>query len=111
MYMSSPVADGTIVYGFSNRRKGQLFCLDAATGTVKWATEGRGGTNASLQIAGPNLVVLTTEGDLLVVKNSTEKYEELQRYKVADSGTWAQPVVLKDGILIRDANAVTFWSL
>jgi outer membrane protein assembly factor BamB len=111
MYMSSPVADGTLVYGFSNRRKGQLFCLDAATGTVQWATEGRGGTNASLQIAGPNLVVLTTEGELLVVKRSPEKYEELHRYKLADSGTWAQPVLLKDGIVVRDTQSVSLWGL
>ena len=111
MYMSSPVADGPFIYGFSNRRKGQIFCLDATTGTVKWATEGRAGTNAALQIAGPNLVVLTTEGDLLVVKKSPEKYEELHRYTVADSGTWAQPVVLKEGILVRDAQSVSLWGL
>ena len=111
MYMSSPVLDGGFLYGFSNRRKGQIFCLEAATGKVRWATEGRGGTNASLVSAGPNLVVLTTEGDLLVVKKSPQKYEELHRYKVADSGTWAQPVVLKDGILIRDAQLVSLLGL
>ena len=111
MYMSSPVVDGGFLYGFSNRRKGQLFCLEAATGRVRWATEGRGGTNASLVSAGPNLVMLTTEGDLLIVMKSPEKYEELHRYKVADSGTWAQPVVLKDGILIRDAQSVSLLGL
>jgi outer membrane protein assembly factor BamB len=110
MYMSSPILDGNFLYGFSNRRKGQLFCLEASTGKVLWATEGRGGTNASIVAAGQNLVVLTTEGDLLVVKKRPEEYEELHRYKVADSGTWAQPVVLKDGVVIRDANTVTFWA-
>lgn len=109
MYMSSPVMADGIVYGFSNKRKGQLFALDAASGKLKWATEGRTGANAALQIAGPNLVVLTTEGDLLVLKRTPEKYEELQRYKVADSQSWAQPVLLKDGILIRDVDSVKFW--
>jgi outer membrane protein assembly factor BamB len=111
MYMSSPVADGGFLYGFSHKRKGQLFCLDAKTGTVKWTTEGRGGTNASLQSVGPNLLVLSTEGDLTVVRRSPEKFEELRRYKVADSQTWAQPVVLKDSIIVRSADAVTRWSL
>jgi outer membrane protein assembly factor BamB len=111
MYMSSPVVDGNFVYGFSNRRKGQIFCLDGTTGKVKWATEGRGGTNASLQIAGPNLVVLTTDGDLIVVKKNPEKFEELHRYKVADSQTWAQPVLLGSDLLIRNATAVSLWSL
>jgi hypothetical protein len=60
MYMSSPILDGGFLYGFSNRRKGQLFCLEGATGKVRWTTEGRGGQNASLVSAGQDLVVLTT---------------------------------------------------
>lgn len=111
MYMSSPVVDGTTVYGFSNRRKGQLFALDAATGKVAWTTEGRTGTNASLQLAGSNLIVLTTEGELLVLRKNPQKYEELHRYELADSGTWAQPVLLNDGIVVRTADSITFWSL
>ncbi|MEO6213324.1 MAG: PQQ-binding-like beta-propeller repeat protein [Vicinamibacterales bacterium] len=111
MYMSSPVADGSYVYGFSNKRKGQLFCLDATTGKVTWTTEGRGGTNAAIQSAGPNLVVLTTDGDLLVVKRDPAKYEEVRRYDVSDSETWAQPVLLKDSLLIRDAQSLSRWAL
>jgi outer membrane protein assembly factor BamB len=109
MYMSSPVADGNYIYGYSSRRKGQLFCLDARIGKVQWTTEGRGGANAALQKAGPHLVVLSTEGDLVVVRRNPEKYEELHRYKVAESQTWAQPVLLSHGVVIRDANAVTLW--
>ena len=109
MYMSSPVADGGFIYGFSSKRKGQLFCLEAKTGTVKWTTEGRAGTNAALQVAGPNLVVLTTEGELIVVKRNPEKFEELRRYKVGDTQTWAQPVLLKDSVIVRTADAVTRW--
>jgi outer membrane protein assembly factor BamB len=111
MYMSSPILDGGFLYGFSNRRKGQLFCLEAATGKVRWATEGRGGQNASLVSAGPNLVVLTTDGDLVVVRRTPDRYDELHRYKVGEGDTWAQPVVLKDGVVVRDADSVTFWSL
>ncbi|HXG56634.1 MAG TPA: PQQ-binding-like beta-propeller repeat protein [Vicinamibacterales bacterium] len=111
MYMSSPVADGNFVYGFSSKRKGQLFCLDATTGRVTWTTEGRGGTNAALQIAGPNLIVLTTDGDLLVVKRNPQKYEEVRRYDVSDSQTWAQPVLVREGVVVRDANSLALWSL
>ena len=109
MYMSSPVVDRGYVYGFSSKRKGQLFCLDARTGTLKWSTEGRAGMNAAIQSAGADLVVLTTEADLLVVKRTPEKFEELRRYKVADGQTWAQPVLVPNGIVIRDADSVAFW--
>jgi outer membrane protein assembly factor BamB len=111
MYMSTPVADGDYVYGFSSRRKGQLVCLDRRTGAVKWATEGRAGMNAVLQSAGPNLLVLTTEGELIVARRSPEKFEELRRYKVADGQTWAHPVVLGTRIVVRDAASVAVWSL
>jgi outer membrane protein assembly factor BamB len=111
MYMSSPVVDGAMVYGFGSKRKGQLFCLDARTGNARWTTEGRGGTNAAMQMAGPNLVVLTTDGELLVVRRSPEKYEELKRYKVAESQTWAHPVLVPGGILIRDAQGLSLWGL
>lgn len=110
MYLSSPVLDGETLYGFSSKKKGQLFAQNVKTGAVKWATEGRTGANASLQLAGPNLVILTTEGDLIVVRRNPERYEELQRYKVADSQTWAQPVLLKDGFLIRDADSVRYFA-
>ena len=110
MYMSSPVVDGDTLYGFSSKKKGQLFAQDVKTGAVRWATEGRTGANASLQLAGPNLVVLTTEGDLLVIRRNPQKYEEVQRYKVAESQTWAQPVLLKDGFLIRDAESVKYFA-
>ena len=111
MYLSSPVTDGNYVYGYSSKRKGQLFCLDATSGRVTWTTDGRGGINAAILSAGPNLVILTTDGNLLVVKRDPAKYEELRRYDVSDSETWAQPVLLKDRILIRDASSISLWSL
>jgi outer membrane protein assembly factor BamB len=111
MYMSSPVTDGTYLYGFANKRKGQLFCVEVNTGTATWTTEGRGGTNAAIQSVGPNLVVLTTDGDLLVLNRNPEKYDEIRRYKVATSQTWAHPVVLGTSLVIRDADSVAVWSL
>ena len=112
MYMSSPVADGRFVYGFGSKRKGQLFCLDAKTGAAKWTTEGRGGTNAALQSAGPNLIVLTTDGDLLVVRRTPEQVRgAASATRSPTSQTWAQPVLVPGGILIRDANVLTLWAL
>jgi outer membrane protein assembly factor BamB len=111
MYMSTPVVDGTFVYGFGNKRKGQLFCLDSRTGQARWATEGRGGTNAAIQSVGPHLAVLTTDGEFLVVARNPDKYEEIRRYTVAETPTWAQPVILADALVIRDADSVAVWAL
>ena len=111
MYMSTPVADGPYLYGFGSKRKGQVFCIDARTGVAKWATEGRAGSNAAIQSAGAHLVVLTTDGELLVVRRNPDKYEEVRRYQVAEAATWAHPVVLPDGLVIRDADSIAVWSL
>jgi outer membrane protein assembly factor BamB len=111
MYMSSPVADGSFLYGFSNRRKGQLFCLDARTGATKWTTEGRAGQNASITAVGPNLLVLTTDGDLLIVRRSPDRFEEVRRYKIADSSVWAHLALAPDAVIVRDAKSVAAWAI
>ena len=111
MYLSTPVADGSMLFGFSNKRKGQLFCLDAQTGKATWTSEGRVATSASLLSAGPNLLVLTTDGELIVLRRHNAKYEELHRYELSASPVWAQPVVLRDAIVVRDAESIGVWSL
>jgi hypothetical protein len=67
--------------------------------------------NASLLSAGPNLIVLTTDGDLIVARRGPEKFDELRRYKIADSQTWAHPVLLGHDLLVRDATSITLWGL
>ena len=111
MYMSSPVADGPFLYGFSNRQKGQLFCLDARTGAARWTTEGRAGRNASLTGVGRHLLVLTTDGELLVVGRDPERFAELRRYKVSEHPVWAHLAPAAGAVVIRDAQSVAVWSL
>jgi hypothetical protein len=53
-----------------------------------------------------NVLLLTTGGELVLAKRSAVKYEEERRYTVADSATWAVPVVLKDSLVLRDASGV-----
>ena len=111
MYLSTPVADGSLLFGFSNKRKGQLFCLDAATGKTAWTSEGRVATNASLLSAGPNLVALTTDGELIVLQRTNAKYSELRRYQLSSSPVWAHPVLLRDAVVVRDAESLNVWNL
>jgi outer membrane protein assembly factor BamB len=111
MYLSTPVADGPMVFGFSNKRKGQLFCLDARNGKASWTSEGRLASNASLLSAGRNLVVLTTDGELIVLERTSSKYGELRRYQLSSSPIWAHPVLLRDAIVVRDAESIAVWSL
>jgi len=46
------VLDGGRLYGLSHRKRGQFFCLDAATGKTAWLSDGRQGENAAMVAAG-----------------------------------------------------------
>ena len=111
MYMSSPVVRGDYLYGFTEKRKGSLFCLDARDGKVLWTDEGRQGDNASLVLAGGQLLVLTTEGELLVVPASSSGFKVTASYEVADTPTWAYPAVAGNRILVKDQTILTAWSV
>ena len=106
MYMSTPVLADGMLYGLSSRKRGQFVAVDAATGALKWATEGRATNQAAILLTPTHVLVLTTGGELLLVKPSAVKYEEERRYTVADSETWAVPVVLAEGLIVRDATGI-----
>lgn len=106
MYMSTPVLSEGVIYGLSAKKKGQIVAIDAATGTVKWATDGRAADQASILLAGNSVLILTTAGELVVVKRSPVKYEEEKRYTVADAATWAVPAVLPDALIVRDVSGL-----
>jgi hypothetical protein len=38
-------------------------------------------------------------------------FREVRRYTVAPSTTYAQPIVLRDRVIVRDASNVTVWAL
>ncbi|MEP6635674.1 MAG: hypothetical protein ABJB97_03035, partial [Acidobacteriota bacterium] len=110
MYMSSPVyggaADG-MLYGHSSKRKGQFVALDAKTGAIHWATEGREGEHASVLLTPTHVIYLTNGADLIIARRGTNKYEVERRYDVADGATWAMPVLLGADLIVRDATGVT----
>ena len=106
MYMSAPVvADGTI-YGISNKRKGQFVGLDAATGTVRWATAGREGEHASILLTPSHVLFVTNAGSLVVARRDPSKFAEERRIEIAGSSTWALPVFIPGGLIVRDGDSV-----
>jgi outer membrane protein assembly factor BamB len=110
MYMSSPVIDGDFLYGLSNIRKGQFFCMDARTGETLWATEGREATSASVVDGGKVLFFLTTEAELIVSAKSAKGFEQIARYTVADSPTYSHPIFFGNKVLIKDASSLALWA-
>jgi outer membrane protein assembly factor BamB len=110
MYMSSPVLSGDLLFGFSHKNKGQFFCIDAQTGATKWMGQPRQGDNAAIVAAGERLFLLKDDGELIVARAGANAFEPVRRYTVADSPTWAHPLILEKGVVIKDAESLAFWS-
>ena len=106
MYTVAPVLADGIIYGMSNKRSGQFVAVRASDGWLKWSTPGRDGRHASILQNGEYLLFLTDAGVLIVSKRTAEGFAEERRYELSQSATWAMPVFLPDGMLIRDANSL-----
>ena len=111
MYMSSPVVSGDLLFGFSHLKRGQFFCLDPRNGAIRWTWEGRQADNAAIVAAGAEVFFLTSDAELIVARRSGKGFEPLRKYPVADSPTWAHPVILSTGILVKDATTLALWGL
>ena len=112
MYTVSPVFADHTIYGMSNKRRGHFVALDAENGTVKWATQGRDGNHASILQTTDHLLFLTDAGVLIVARRTPEGFNEEKRYELGTNATWSLPVLLPDGLLVREANGLVrlHWS-
>lgn len=107
---NSPVLKDGFLYGLS--AAGNFYCLNAADGKGAWTdsvAHGRG--FAAILDAGPVLLALPSTSELVVFKPNPKQYEEVARIKVADTQTYAHPVVAGNRIFIKDQDALTLFAL
>jgi len=108
---NTPVLKDGLLYGLSGSGRGRtnLFCQDAKTGKVLWTDKTMRGECGEVLDAGSVLLALSSNSELLAFKPSKAGYEELARYKVADTPTWAYPIVDGNRVFVKDRNSVTLW--
>jgi outer membrane protein assembly factor BamB len=111
MDMSTGVVIGDTLFGFSAKNSGQYFALDANTGQTQWLSEPRIAENAAVVRAGNLWFALDTEANLSVARANPKQMEVLKKYDVADSATWAQPVLSGQRVFIKDLSSISLWSL
>lgn len=109
--LSNVVVVGDTIFGLSTRNMGQYFAIDAKTGKTLWTSEPRQGGNAAIVKAGNVLFSLEDDGELVVARNSRTAFEQMRRYKVADTETWAQPTISGNRVLVKDVSSLTLWTL
>ena len=104
MYISHPVIVGDVLYGFSRRASGQLFALDVRDGRVLWLGEPRFATNVAFAKADDLLFILKDDAELIIARANPSRFEPLKTYAVADSATWAQPVISGRRLFVKDVS-------
>jgi hypothetical protein len=88
-----------------------FFCANAQTGATLWEDETNRGNSAALVDAGAVILASTVNSELTAFKPSDKAYAELARCKVADTETWAHPVISGSRIFVRDRESVALWSI
>ena len=108
--MSSSVINGDLLYGLSHYGRGRFFCLDTKTGKVLWQGPGRTGRNVTFLAVPGYVVALVNDGTLQILAANRKQFKKVASYRVAERPTWAPPVLLNRGFLIKDNQMLTFWS-
>ena len=111
MYISTPVVVGSTFFGLSARSSGQFFAVDTKSGETLWLGPPRQAANTALVKAGLLLFYLNDDAELIVAKSNRERFEPLKRYTVADSATWAQPLISGKRIFVKDVSSLTLWTV
>ncbi len=101
-HWSTPVVKDGYLYGiFSHKQYGTapLKCVELATGEIKWTQPGFGQGNVIL--VGDQILALTDDGQLVVVKAKPDGYEESARAKVLNGKCWTTPALSNGKLYIR----------
>jgi hypothetical protein len=53
-------------------------------------------------LAGDHLIVLTEEGDVVLVNATPLRHEEIARFSAIDGKTWNHPVIAGGTLLVRN---------
>lgn len=109
--MSTAVVNGDSLFGFSHYKRGQFFCLDIDSGEVLWRGPGRTGDNVMFLSIPGHVVALISEGQLQIVAARRDRFEPAAMYRVAEGDTYAPPVLLPNGVLVKDLETLTLWRL
>jgi hypothetical protein len=119
---NTPVLKDGFLYGLSST--GSLFCINAKDGKTAWTGPqmgagggggggGRGMGRASnfgaIVDAGSVLIALPalpSSSEMIVFKPSEKAYEEVAKIKVADSPSYAYPVLTGNKVFVKDQQSI-----
>jgi outer membrane protein assembly factor BamB len=109
-YMANGVLVDNRLFGLSDRSRGQYVLLDMTSGETAWSSEGRRAENAAILKTDDLVFVLEEDAELIVGRVVPAGFEEIRRYDVADSATWAQPAISGSRVWVKDVTTLALWT-
>jgi outer membrane protein assembly factor BamB len=111
LYMANAVVAGDKVFGLSHRNSGQYVLIDLKTGKTLWTGMPRQAENAAILHAGDVVFSLEDDAELMIGRIGPAGFQELKRYTVANSATWAQPAISGNRIFVKDLSTLALWTV
>ena len=103
---TSSVLHNGFIYGLD---ESILACLDANTGEQKWKG-GRYGYG-QIMLAGDHIIVLTEDGNLVLIRATPERHEEIASFGAIEGKTWNHPVIVSGRLLVRNLREMAAFDL
>jgi outer membrane protein assembly factor BamB len=109
---SNLVQVGDTLFGLAAQQSGRYVIIDVKTGKLLWNGEGRAAQNAAFQKAGNLLIVLQSDGNLLIADGANKTaLTPTHKYKVADAATWTAPAISSNRIFVKDVSTLALWTV
>ncbi len=98
---NSPVIWQGHIYGIDGNDgpRGQLTCLELATGKLRWKQNIGGG---ALICAAGKLIVLNEKGEVVVVDASPAGFKQIARWQALGGHCWVQPTLAHGRLFVRN---------
>lgn len=106
---NTPVLKDDLLFGLSDR--GQFFCMSAKTGETAWTDTTQYRNFGAILDAGSVMLALPNNSELIAFKPSNKEYVELARFKVADTPTFAHPVIAGNRVFVKDQENMAMWMI
>jgi outer membrane protein assembly factor BamB len=107
-YYNDFVVSGEYLYGFD----GSIFmCVNLDDGSIKWRTRGYGNGQVLLLTEQKLLLVLTEQGEVVLVEAQSDKHQETGRFKALEGKTWNHPVVAHGKLFVRNGEEAACFEL
>ncbi len=110
-HFDTPVYHDGYLYGFDGREESGavLRCVELKAGKVKWEKKGFG--TGSMILADGNLILMSENGELVLLAATPEKYDEKAKATVLASPVRAYMALANGRLYGRDNKKLVCWNL